>query len=281
MLTSPIQLKYGPPEIRHRITGQMTADLPVGSIEVLIHRHVTLSEWTLVKACPTHWVLYWPLSTGGSILQKGVHIPLRPGRLYLIPPHTFLDTNTRKTFSKWFVHFDLGGLAHPCTPGVYEQVPTRRMRSLLTITCPAQGKAQTDASRGQPWLLVELIALVLAQAGPEIRKPSLQDARLDQIIERMKKNLATKMTIQGLGRQVGLSPRSLTHLFIKGTGFPPNRYLIELRLNHCCHLLRHTPQPVEAIAEQCGFANRFYMSRLLKKYRFATPAAYRSSAKPF
>ena len=58
--------------------------------------------------------------------------------------------------------------------------------------------------------------------------------------------------------------------------FPPMRYLIELRLNHAMKLLRHTDDSIEKIAEECGFPNRYYFTRMLSRYRRTTPAAFRA-----
>ena len=280
MIKFPIPMKYGPPEVRHRITGEISGDLPVGSIEVLIHRQVTLSEWTLVKASPTQWVLYWPLSTGGSILHDGVRTLLRPGRLYLIPPNTSIDTHARKRFSKWFVHFTLRGVTLPPTHGVYESVPTRRMRTLLDQVCPRNAFPGTTPPHGCQWLLIELIALALEHAPERLWLAFQDDPRLNTALEILNRDFAAKLTIDSLSKAVGLGPRGLTKLFVQRTGFPPMRYLTELRLNHCCRLLRHSALPIEDIAEHCGFANRFYLSRMMKKYRYATPAFYRAQARP-
>ncbi|GDY20625.1 hypothetical protein LBMAG56_19710 [Verrucomicrobiota bacterium] len=49
------------------------------------------------------------------------------------------------------------------------------------------------------------------------------------------------------------------------------RYLIELRLNHAMVLLRHTDHNIEQIAEECGFPNRYYLTRTLSEYRLIIP----------
>ena len=44
-------------------------------------------------------------------------------------------------------------------------------------------------------------------------------------------------------------------------------------------LLRHTDHSIEQIAEESGFPNRYYFTRMLSKYRKTTPAAFRADAK--
>ncbi|MCB1093918.1 MAG: helix-turn-helix transcriptional regulator, partial [Verrucomicrobiae bacterium] len=85
-----------------------------------------------------------------------------------------------------------------------------------------------------------------------------------------------KITLNDLSRFAGVSVRTLSTMFVSGTGFPPMRYLIELRLNHAMKLLRHTGHSIDQIADECGFPNRYYFTRMLAKYRKTTPAAFRA-----
>ena len=53
------------------------------------------------------------------------------------------------------------------------------------------------------------------------------------------------------------------------------RVLLDFRLDKACRLLRHDDASIELIAEDCGFPNRYYFSRMLKQLRGTSPAAYR------
>lgn len=275
-----VAVRHGPPEVRHRIFGERDADLPVGGIEVLMHRHVVLREWALRQAKDSYWRLYWPLSGGGEVIHNGHRTALLPGKLYLIPPHTSFDSETRRPFSKWYVHFTLRGgspVLAP-SPGVYCLTPSPRMRGLLSETCPKTNRGKLTPRAPHAWRVIELVALVLSQAPACLWPVSTAHARLTAVLEHMERAIAQKLTLAGLGKLAGLSPRTLTKLFCEHTGFSPIRYLTELRLNHCCRLLRHSPLSIEEIAEQGGFANRFYLTRMMRKYRHTTPAAFRRQA---
>ena len=56
------------------------------------------------------------------------------------------------------------------------------------------------------------------------------------------------------------------------------RVLLDFRLDQACRRLRHTNESIEQIAEDCGFPNRYYFSRMLKQHRAISPAAYRKAA---
>ena len=94
----------------------------------------------------------------------------------------------------------------------------------------------------------------------------------------LREHLRDKVTLADLARHSACSSRALSHMFVTELGFPPMRYLIELRMNHAMKLLRHTDHSIEQIAEECGFPNRYYLTRMLSKYRKTTPAAFRADA---
>jgi AraC-like DNA-binding protein len=264
--------------VRHRIFGERDADLPVGGIEVLMHRHVRLNEWTLRSAADPYWRLYWPTSRGGRLVFAGAEHLLEPGWLYLIAPHTAFDSDCSRPFSKWYVHFTLRGGSPVLAPipSVYCLTPSPRMLALLSETC----RSGSSPRAPHVWRVIELVALALSHAPARLWPDSTTQPRLTAVLEHMDHAIAQKLTLANLGKLAGLSPRALTKFFCAHTGFPPIRYLTELRLNHCCRLLRHSTLSIEEIADQCGFANRFYLTRMMRKYRQTTPAAFRRQAHP-
>ena len=152
------------------------------------------------------------------------------------------------------------------------------MRRLLAQTCPA-GNTPGALQAVVPNALatIELIVLVVESALDKKNALPPANPRIVNCIGFMRKRLMEKLTLKILARSIGTSPRRLTQMFVAETGFPPNRYLIELRLNHAMRLLRHTDESVEQIAEECGFANRYYFTRMFTKYRQVSPASFRKS----
>jgi len=263
------------PAIPHHIHGAYHADAAVSSIEVLVHRRVSLKQWSLRAATNALWRLYWPQSSGGHVTFQDTELALEPGALYLISPHTAFHSRCSRPFAKWYLHFNAGGLPDSCRPGIVKLRPTARMRALLLRTCPKQSRsARAKAEESHPLESLELALLALRMALPEFQS-SRSDARLARCVAYLHEHLRDKITLADLARFAGTSARTLAHLFAAELGFPPMRYLIELRLNHAMKLLRHTQHGIEKIAEECGFPNRYYLTRMLSKYRKTTPAEFR------
>lgn len=91
----------------------------------------------------------------------------------------------------------------------------------------------------------------------------------------LQSNLSRKITAEDASRAAGVSVRNLNHLFRSQVRMAPMTVLLNYRLDRACHLLRHTEHSIEQVAENCGFPNRYYFSRMLKQHRGISPAAYR------
>lgn len=290
--------------MRHHLRGTHNVDAAVASIEVLMHRNVSLERWSLRSASNAFWRLYWPTSRGGVITFEGTEHSLEPSYVYLISPHTPFDSECTRPFSKWYLHFNASGLPQAYRPGIVKLRPTARMLKLLAKVCPklkrvkasrvssetrqefrrslpaeANGPKVLATFATDPLESLELALLVLHQALPQFAAEADSDSRLPLCIEYLQQHLSEKVTLAELARFAGISQRTLSHLFVTELGFPPMRYLIELRLNKAIKLLRHTDHTIDQIATECGFPNRYYFTRMFSKYRRTTPAAFRVSGK--
>lgn len=79
----------------------------------------------------------------------------------------------------------------------------------------------------------------------------------------------------------GISESYLKQLFKEKYGMPPKKYIIQLKINHACDLLRLERYTVTQIAELCDFSDVYFFSRQFKEYMGITPTQfiekYRSS----
>lgn len=101
----------------------------------------------------------------------------------------------------------------------------------------------------------------------------------DKIIDYMQRNLTTKMSLNKLARQAGLSVSRFSHLFKQATGVPPVEYFIRMRIQEACRLLDTTTLSGKQIAEQLGFDDPYYFSRQFKKITGLAPRHYREKMK--
>lgn len=119
-----------------------------------------------------------------------------------------------------------------------------------------------------------LVHLVLSGTSPE-RVSDKSSRSLHKIISYMHEHFPEPLSMDELARQAGFSKYHFSREFRKLTGFPPNEYLIRLRLEEAKNLLINTDLPVSRVAEYAGIENEAYFSRLFHQRMHMTPGTYR------
>ena len=99
--------------------------------------------------------------------------------------------------------------------------------------------------------------------------------KINSTIDFMKKNFRGNLSLKELTEIVGFSENYYMRLFRKQTGFSPMDYFIRLKVQNACSELDRTDKLVYEIADDLGFADCYYFSRMFKKIMGVSPRAYR------
>ena len=81
--------------------------------------------------------------------------------------------------------------------------------------------------------------------------------------------------VAGMAELSGLAERSFARRFQHATGMAPLEYVHTLRLEEAKHLLESGPDPIEAVANEVGYEDAGFFSRLFRRKVGLTPAQYR------
>jgi AraC-like DNA-binding protein len=100
---------------------------------------------------------------------------------------------------------------------------------------------------------------------------------VQKAIQYMKTDFKGALSRDQLADSVALSPGYFSIVFKEHTGLSPIRYLNKIRIDHAKILLRNSALPIRQIAEDSGFEDSFYFSRLFLKETGMTPRDYRKS----
>lgn len=84
-------------------------------------------------------------------------------------------------------------------------------------------------------------------------------------------------TITAAERGCGLSKDHLRRSFVKENGMTPMQFLMDIRMEEACRLLRHSGLRIAEVGEAVGIRNPYYFSRLFKTKTGMSPRAYRKS----
>lgn len=257
-----------PDDSPHEVEGDREVMLPGMSLEILATRKIHLRKWNLENLIDPYWRLYCPVEGSAVVTYKENDFTLEPGNIYLIPPRTMFSSQNPEPFSKWYVHFVLGRSDLLSVPGIYSQPVDETASQYLDTLAKAGGEPYN-------WESASLVIHSLTKLPNEAWTDQTLDRRVEKAMEFLQSNLSRKINADDAARAAGVSVRNLNHLFRSQVRMAPMSVLLNYRLDRACHLLRHTDQSIEQVAENCGFPNRYYFSRMLKQHRGISPAAYR------
>jgi transcriptional regulator GlxA family with amidase domain len=91
----------------------------------------------------------------------------------------------------------------------------------------------------------------------------------------MEERLAEPLTVEGLARHAGYSPRSFARRFRAETGTTPLQWLIGRRVAEAQRLLEATDAGVEEVAARCGFGAAVALRQHFGRVMGTSPTAYR------
>jgi AraC family transcriptional regulator len=91
----------------------------------------------------------------------------------------------------------------------------------------------------------------------------------------MQERLAESVPLAELAAAAGLSVSQFSRQFKARTGLAPHRYLLGLRVDQACLLLRTDPAPIAEIAVRCGFSHQEHLTRVMRARLDTTPGALR------
>jgi transcriptional regulator GlxA family with amidase domain len=107
------------------------------------------------------------------------------------------------------------------------------------------------------------------------RSRQVEDAVIAQCQTWIAEHYREPSPVAALVRLSGLPERSFKRRFQQATGMAPLEYVHTMRLEEAKQMLETSDQPIEAIANEVGYEDAGFFSRLFKRQVTLTPAAYR------
>ncbi|NOV04652.1 AraC family transcriptional regulator [Paenibacillus planticolens] len=114
----------------------------------------------------------------------------------------------------------------------------------------------------------------LREQGSEMTGPE----PVGQAIRYMQERYAEQITLQGLAELLDCNARQLQRLFKAKVSMGPMEYLMQVRLGKAKSFLQHTDVPLSEIAEDIGYTDSYYFSRIFKKHVGVSPGRFREQS---
>jgi transcriptional regulator GlxA family with amidase domain len=86
------------------------------------------------------------------------------------------------------------------------------------------------------------------------------------------------LNIKNLADTMDINRSSLSRRFHKALGISPSEYIARLRVQNAMSMLSGTRKSVTDIASSCGYLDRRYFARLLRKRLGASPVRFRKKS---
>lgn len=125
---------------------------------------------------------------------------------------------------------------------------------------------------------VELLKIIARQmetlAHESHEKEKGETSKIAQVIDYLKANFRKKISLDSIGKKIGISRFYLCKLFLKETGVNLLDYLNGLRLEHAKIQLHEGKKKIAEIALESGFQSVPHFNQVFRKFNNVSPKQY-------
>ena len=279
---------------------------PPLDIELLCCHFWWLKEWHHRSLPFPYWRFYWNANSGAVVTLNGEKYRLDPDHVVLIPPNVPFSTdlefpsgthehnsdyllggpatglnrinwdNVNNAVYHFFVHFTAGLPYDEIEPDIFRFCLDSATDNILhSILAEWEAEEKTTISCPHNFEIKALIAHTLAKVPVESWPTVPADERIRAAVDRIKTALHVAHPNSALAAEANMSSNAFARLFKWETGRSPQDFILEHRIKKACVMLHHSDKTIDLIAEECGFCNRHYFSRIFKREIRISPAEYR------
>ena len=105
---------------------------------------------------------------------------------------------------------------------------------------------------------------------------NIQNVHLTKIIHFMYRNLNQRMTLEEIALEAQLSKSYVNHIFNEYAQKSPIDFLIHIKMQEACKLLKSIDSRVSEVANRVGYDDPYYFSRIFKKVIGVSPRDYKN-----
>lgn len=268
---------------------------------------VKLNEkWNYANVISPYFRIYYIDEGEGFILNKHENVKLEPGFLYIIPSFTLCNLRCDNYLSQYFLHFfeesavgislfeynrtiikvqaretDIAnfkrlleinpgrGINRSDNPKVYEKNVYYRGYQELNNIVSDSTYLETQG------IILQLISRFLNSHRFRAKNPDPVPSKILEAVSYIQLNLKKDLTVGLLAKRANLNQDYFSRLFLQFTGERPLVYIHAKRIERAQYLIATTNLSYIQIAEETGFDNLPYFSKIFKKVTSLTPGEYR------
>jgi YesN/AraC family two-component response regulator len=151
-------------------------------------------------------------------------------------------------------------------------VPLRELKSNLVQL------AKISRQRGGAGRQIERPGTMMPLAPSEQLHDYAQSSVMQRIIENVRRDHTTRLSVAQLARDCGMSRFSFSRLFRSSFGCSFREYVMRLRMETACRMLEAPHPSVTHVAIAAGFTDASYFARIFRRHMHKTPIEYAQAA---
>jgi len=124
-----------------------------------------------------------------------------------------------------------------------------------------------------------MLATLPVSSHRQLNRLMMQQHAVMPALRYIDEHLGEAMDNATLAAQCHLSEDHFIRRFRESVGQTPAQYVLDRRVSTAAQQLVFSSESIEAIADQTGFPNRFYFSRMFARRMGVPPAAYRNTSR--
>jgi AraC-like DNA-binding protein len=268
---------------------------------------VKLNErWNYSNVISPYFRIYYIDDGEGFLVSAKEKIKLEAGYLYIIPSFTLCHLRCDNYLSQYFLHFfeeSAEGISlfennRKVIKVIAQETDIANFKQLLNLN-PGRGINRSDNPKvyeknvyykgyqelnnivsdstyfETQGIILQFISRFLSSQRFKAKNPNPVPSKILDAISYIQLNLKKNLTVDDLAKRANLHQDYFSRLFLQFTGIRPVRYIHEKRIERAQYLIATTNLSFAEVAEETGFENFPYFSKIFKKVTSLTPGQYR------
>ena len=235
------------------------------------------------------FILIYCLEGKGWITVDGKRSTVNANQYFIIPkgvPHKY-GSDEKEPWSIYWLHFsgelashysDITGRANSIIRSDISRIADRNLLFEEMLLNLEMGYSHENINYANVCLSHFLASFKYISQFRQVRKVKEKDV-IEEAILFMKANIPKKITLSDIASHIGLSSSHFSLVFRTKTSRSPMYYLMHLRIQKACALLDATAMRISEVAEEIGYDDPFYFSRVFKNIMNSSPVQYRKELK--
>ena len=237
---------------------------------IFIHKYVPdASDWTSPTPRQVHYLAY---QKEGRVMHY-----LSDGRMMDAAPDTVIFLNAKDDYAAHMIEFGCSYAAQLSIDNPPESFiidcQDNRMKNLFNIIYNCRNLKLDSNYYRAIGAVYEVFGMISRRRESEYMESSTV-GKLYAVKLYIDEHFSDPtLTLDDLAKLSGLTPHHMSVLFKKKFGVPCWQYMIDTRIEAAVRLTQSPGYTVRMIAEQCGFSDVYYFSRLFKRRTGISPGA--------